>query len=298
MKKLIITGASGLVGTELVYTVLNNSNYSLFLISTHPDILKEKYKSNSQITSLSIDELERKTENEFDCIVHLAFARSKDPEQLAKSLDYTRKILTIAKHIRIPSYINISSQSIYGDIHRPLWEEQMNAAPNYLYALGKYATELMTQLALQGTNTNWTNIRLASVIENARFVSVFVRNMIEGKPLNIVGGSQKCSFIDVQDVANAIYKVITMQDKIMYKEVYNLGTGIQTPIVEIANLVNRIGHEEYSLPLTSINIEQKDIHLDVGMDNRLFMKEFNWKPLYSIDDMIRSLFELHTGGHS
>ncbi len=296
MKKIIITGASGLVGTELIYTILNGSKHSLFLVSTHPDALAEKYKGNSRIKCLSIDELEGQTDNEFDCIVHLAFARSKDPEQLAKAIDYTQRILNIAKHIKIRTYINISSQSIYGEIHKPMWREDYPAAPNYLYALGKYGTEKMTQLAFEGTETNWTNIRLASVCENARFVNVFVRNIIEGLPIHIVGGAQMVSFIDVRDVATALFQTIEMSDSIIFKDAYNLGTGKQDSIVKIAELVNKIGNEEYNLPLINVEIEHKDIHLNVGMDNSLFSEEFNWKPQYDINDMIRAMFNIHMGG--
>lgn len=296
MKNIIITGANGLVGTELTYTFLNNSEYSLFLVSTHSNILAEKYKGNSRITCLSIDELQESANVDFDCLVHLGFARSNEPEQLAKALDFTQRILAIAKRIKIHSYINISSQSIYGEIHKPMWKENFVASPSYLYALGKYSTEKMTQLAFEGTLTNWTNIRLASVCENARFISVFVKNMIEGLPIYVIGGNQTVSLIDVRDTAAALFKVIEMSDSIIYKDVYNLGSGKQDSIMKIAELVNKIGNEEYNLPITDVVIKPNDKRFDVGMNNDLFSTEFNWKPLYDINDMIRTIFNMYMGG--
>ena len=295
VKRLVITGASGLVGTELIDTVLKNSEYEITLVSTHPDALAKKYKYCSKVSCLSIEEFEQNIVENCHCIVHLAFARNKDPRSLAQALEYTQRVLTVAKRINVPSFINISSQSIYGDIHEPLWREDYDAAPDHLYALGKYSTEKMTQLALGGTVTNWTNIRLASVCERARFVNAFVKNVINGTPITIVGGKQKVSFIDVRDVAGALYRVIEKCETIKYKDVYNLGTGRQDSIVEIAEQVNRIGNKEYGFSSVDIAVEPKDIYLNYGMDNALFKAEFDWKPSFDIDDMIRAMFDLELG---
>lgn len=295
MRKIVITGASGLLGTELIDTIIENSDDLLFLVSTHANTLKKKYDNIQRIVCLDIEEFENIKQN-YDCLLHLAFARSKDSEQLASSLDFTEQIINIAKKKNVQSYINISSQSIYGDINEPLWKEDASAAPTSLYALGKYATEKMTRIAFNGTDVNWTTIRLASICENARFVNVFVKNMMAGQPITIIGGSQMCSFIDVRDVAVALYRVIEASDNYKLREVYNLGTGTQTSIVEIANAVNRIGHLEYKLPEIEIVINPQDVKLNAGMDNSLFCRDFNWTPTYSMDDMIRSLFELNLEG--
>lgn len=267
------------------------------MVSTNVQKLIDRY-NNERIRCCLLSELEE-TRNKYgdvDVIIHTAFSRSADAAQIASSLEYGERVLRIAKKMSVKAYINVSSQGVYGGVENSPWSEQSKVAPDSLYAMAKYSTEKMTKLALQGTDINWTNIRLSSVCENARFVCVFVKNMIAGIPIKIIGGKQMLSFIDVRDAANALYLVAEMGKRVKYKEVYNLGTGIQTSIVEIANLVNKIGHEEYSLPLTTISTESKDIHLNVCMNNELFKTDFNWKPLYDLTDMIRYLFEFNMIG--
>ena len=67
----------------------------------------------------------------------------------------------------------------------PLWTESTPVEPDYLYAMGKYSSEIITKLMLEETDIKWTNIRLCSVCENARFVRIFVQNAIEGKPIHL-----------------------------------------------------------------------------------------------------------------
>jgi len=292
MKRLVVTGASGLIGTELAHAVLKkDSDDFLYLVSTHSELLKEKYRNNPRIACTTIDEFEQDTK-ECSCVIHFAFSRSNDPESVVKSIDYTERVIHAAKIRKVSSFINISSQSIYGTRHTPLWNEKMNAAPTEFYAFGKYASEIMTRVAFQETNINWTSIRLASVCENARFVNTFVENMINGMPIIVAGGTQLCSLIDIRDAVSGILNAVETCERHKFKETYNLGTGVQTSIVEIADLVNKIGHEVYHLPLTSIQIEPKDVFLNVGMDNRLFQTEFKWKPVFEIEDMIRAVFEI------
>lgn len=293
MKNVIITGASGLVATELGVLLSKRDDIQLYLISTHPNKLADRYGDKQNIKYFTLNEFKNyhyAAVNRSDILIHTAFSRSSEGDLLAQSIDYTSQVLQLVKEKNIRSFINISSQSIYGQKYEPLWKETTPAAPNYMYALGKYSTEVLTNTFLDGSNTNFTNIRLSSVCENARFLNVFVKNAIGGIPIKVFGGNQRCSFIDVRDVACALEAVIDMSDKIELDNAYNLGTNQTYTIAELADSVKRVAKESYSIN-AQIEREDADIKLDVGMDSSRFMKTFNWEPTISVDDMIRSLFE-------
>ena len=294
--KVMITGANGAVATALTEKLLKESDCGLLLISSNVQKIREKYGGEKRITCLDLSEAEADPDicGKPDIAVHTAFSRSENAVLAASSLDYCARVLQVAKRMSVKSYINISSQSVYGSASEPLWRENSPVSPESLYAAAKYSSEKMTSLTFFGTETNRTNIRLSSVCENARFVGTFVKNMIAGLPIRIIGGGQMVSMIDIGDVADALYAVISQSGK-KFKEVYNLGTGKQTSIVEIANLVNKIGHEEYDLPPVDISIEPKDIRLNVGMNSEAFCTEFNWKPRRDMADMIRRQFDSNIG---
>lgn len=296
IKNIIITGSSGLVATELICNLLNNGGYKIYAVSTDPDKLKKRYETKRNVLCLTLNELKIVVnEMPFLALINCAFARNKSGRDIASSLEFLRELISIVKGIKLRAFINISSQSVYGQKEKPLWTEKTSIDPDYLYAVGKYASEVIVKSAFLDTDINFTNIRLASVCENARFLNVFVRNAIVGLPIKVMGGSQMCSFIDVRDVADALIAVIEKADKINFAGVYNLGTGKTRTILELAEDVRRIYRANYGKDVV-IEREDADIELEVGMDNTLFCQAFNWQPKLNYDDMIFSLIEFNLCG--
>lgn len=296
VKNIIITGASGLVATQLTLDLLHNTQHFLYLVSTNPTALKERYAGFAKrIKCCSLDSFSdyAKTSGErFDACVNAGFARSSLGRPLVDSLEFTYKLVTLIKELGVGKFLNISSQSVYGKETEPLWTEQTPLDPDYMYALGKYNTELITRIVLSDSNVKWTNIRLSSVCENARFMNVFVKNALSGSPIHLTAGNQGCSFIDVRDVSSALIKVIE-SDSNHFAETYNLGTAEMFTIREIAEKVKQIGDTMYGTSVV-ITEETNDNNVKIGMDNTLFKKTFGWQPQFSMDEMIISLFEMKT----
>lgn len=289
-KNIIITGANGFIATNLITNLKNG--YSLYLISTHINDLKEKYKDYKDIHCYTLNEFADYTKKEnilFYSLIHTAFSRSSNGQKIMESILYLKDVLHLSTSLKLYSFINISSQSVYGLNNPPFWKEDDSISPHYLYGLGKAISETFTSDILSNTTIKWTNIRLASVMGTERFVSLFVNNIIQGKNITVLGGKQTCSFIDIKDVVDAISLMLNKTD-IEWNKVYNLGTGKNYSILEIAQHVIEIGNEKYKLKGT-INKEQSDIKQDVGMDITLFRETFGWTPRYDIEDMIVSLYE-------
>ena len=100
-KNIVITGASGLVATELTHLLLaDNNRFHVHAVSTHPEKLRERYKEERNINCLTLRELGSLKDCKICAIIHCAFARSKDPGELAKSLQFTSELLTIVKTLR------------------------------------------------------------------------------------------------------------------------------------------------------------------------------------------------------
>lgn len=294
MKSIIITGASGLVATELIAFLLQASDeYQIYAITTHPEKLKGRYKNSPHVFCYALDEIEENIKNPIYAVVHCAFARSKDAQDIALSLRYTSELLKVVRRLNASFFINISSQSIYGQITPPLWTEQTTPASNYLYALGKFSTEEMVAVAFEGTNIKYTNIRLSSLCEKARFLNVFAKNALMGEPINLQGGDQICSFIDVRDVASGLATVIHKAPLInSLAPIYNLGSGKTRTIKELAEDTKRLVEDAKGIPV-KINVIPADIKLEIGMNTCLFCNTFEWQPKYGYDEMIWSLISLN-----
>lgn len=287
MKTVLITGAGGFLGRELLNQLKQHPDFLVYAITSNPVRLRE---------IISAPNIEIVDKNGFipwdriDIVLHGAFSRSENAIEIAKSIDYCLNIFVNAIQHDVPAIINISSQSVYGQQPVKWKEEKTLIEPQSIYAMGKYATEVLLESLAVGKSTSViTNLRLSSIMMNARFVSIFVKNALQGQPINVIGGNQKLSFIDVRDATNGI--IALMQTEYSnWEHIYNLGTSVQVSLLEIANLVKEIAIDYIDVPVTII-VEDKNVNLDVCMDSRNFYSLTNWKPKYDIRDMIISLFE-------
>lgn len=292
MKNIVITGASGVVATELI-SQLNqaSADYFIYAITTHYNHLRKRYSNNTNIECLDLEEFAKKKVH-IDVVLHCAFARNGDGKQISSSLQYTQILLDIIKEKEVDYFVYISSQSVYdGNVPSPR-DEKCPISPNSIYALGKYAGELLTDSSLSKTSIRYTSLRLASVGNSARFLNVFVTRAMAESPIIVMGGGQKTSFIDVRDVASALKGVIDHSSTVEFEHVYNLGANLQRDILSLAYDVKRIVEKEYGRTVEIVQ-QPSDLHLDAGMDSSLFFNTFSWHPQYDYDDMIRSLIDLN-----
>lgn len=297
MKNIIITGAGGLVATELTTELLSNGGgCNLFLISTHPDMIEMRYKKYmNYVRCFTLDtfaEYMLTSNVVFDICIHTAFSRSERGDLIISSLGFQRRLLSCLGADRLKAFVNISSQSVYGKLAEPLWTEDTPLEPASLYAIGKYSSELITELLLQNTGIRWANLRLSSICGNARFVRVFVQNAINGVPIRLTTPDQICSFIDVRDVATALMAIIRKSESLENNHIFNIGANLTNTIRSVALLVKEVGESYYHTPEVVITEEDSGKTVKIGMNATHFMEEFSWKPRYNMKDMIVSLFEM------
>ena len=57
----------------------------------------------------------------------------------------------------------IFSKSVY-EQNKPLWRESLPVSPDNSYAIAKYASEILLESIFRGSETQYTSIRLASLL--------------------------------------------------------------------------------------------------------------------------------------
>lgn len=295
-KYIIISGASGLVATELISKILQSFGYNLILLTRDTKDLVKRYQQwQNRIEVITLEEFkENYYKYSAKCIytcVHTAFSRSDEGHSIAESLIYTKELVEICDKLGVAKFINISSQSVYGNDYISGVKEDAECNPSYLYALGKYSTEVICSTALSDSKTKLYNLRLSSVCENARFMRIFVQYALENRTINIISPNQIVSFIDVRDVADALLNVI-QQDKPQGN--YNLGTGEWYTILDVARIVSSVGTYHYGLENVNIEINDNGSKTSIGMNSQKFYETYDWKPKFNLEDMIASLFEMLT----
>ena len=118
--------------------------------------------------------------------------------------------------------------------------------PVSLYAYTKYAQEMMLRTMCPAIGIDYTIFRFQNVygvgqsLKNpyTGILSVFSTLMLENKPVNIFeDGLESRDFINVKDVARGV--IDSINEPKSNGETINLGSGINTSVIEIANILKK-----------------------------------------------------------
>jgi nucleoside-diphosphate-sugar epimerase/carbamoylphosphate synthase large subunit len=298
-KTVLVTGACGHLGQHLINKLSQQSGFEIWAFG------RDKHKTTELFQGKVAVCYDNKDLNKgfvqlgnVDILLHLGFARSHcGNQQIAESMAFTNELFTRAVMHHIPAIINISSQSVYGLENPPLWTELTLVAPSMPYALAKYATELMLQ-SLRKINNQlcFSSIRLSSLsgacdgLAEVDFLYKIVEQALAGKTSKIMGGKQELERLDVRDAVDALMTMLR-SNPLIWKPVYNLGSGAAHNIINIAEKAHTIAGRFNGGNEANIIIEEGDINMKYGMDSSLFYKDMNWKPQFKLDDTIESLVQ-------
>ena len=296
MKNIIITGATGLIANRLISLLIKNEEYTLFLISNSIEKCQAQYVGYGNINCFTLKQFTEKysySEKEFDTVIHTAFARQTTGNLLTDSLNYTRKVLELAQTIRLKRFINISSQGVYGNRGNPPYTENAEPDPADMYAMAKCAQEILVDSSLHNTGLIHTNARICSVCsvcDNARFMNIFCQKVFMREPITITAEKQQIAFIDIEDIAEAIYILLCDSSGEPWEKVYNICTNENSTIGKVAELIKQVAEETYNIPVELV-YKESNCAQRVGMSADRFMKRFGWKPRFGYKEMIEHLFE-------
>jgi len=283
MKKILITGSSGLVGNEVVSALKKDEDWKIFAATS-----REAACTAGNVCYINNVDLERVLrEEKIDVLLQLAFPRNVREDQWARGMEFSAHVLGLAYRYSVGKVINVSSQSIFGWQRTEPARESDGVILNSPYTTGKYWSELMVNEMFAGIPH--TNVRLSTIIGPTtaeRVPNKFFAQITAGEILKIKGGQQIFSFMDVRDAARGLIELIKTQAPL--RPVYNLGTKEYATLLEIAKLAVNIGAEHgYT---SGIQVEEADIVLNNRMDVSAMEKDFGWKAVYTLKESMENIY--------
>lgn len=168
-------------------------------------------------------------------------------------------------------------------------DEESQIIPNSLYAFTKFSQEKMLETMCPALGIDYTIFRFQNVYGAGQslknpytgILSIFSTLMLKNEPVNIFeDGMEGRDFIHVRDVARAVIE--SLDNMKTNEEVINLGSGNETSVLEIAELLK----ERYS-SLSELNISG-DFRLgDIAhncADTTKAKAVMNFEPTISLED--------------
>ena len=292
----IVTGGAGFIGSHIVEELKRLDHMVVVIDNEYSD--NDNFHWRKDTLNVDIDITDYKgLKNAFtgaDYVFHLAAEARIGPaiENPVNPLNIntigTCNVLQCAREVGAKKVLYSSTSSGYGLNEAPNVETQPDDCLNP-YSVSKIAGEKLCKMYtdLYGLKTivfRYFNVfgeRAPRKGQYAPVTGIFLRQKAAGEPLTIVGdGEQRRDYIYVKDVANAnVMAAISNPDDEAYGQVYNVGSGKNYSVNEIASFISddtinippRVGEARNSLA----NIDK-------------IRKTFAWKPEMNVEEWIKT----------
>ena len=259
MKKVIVTGGAGFIGSNLVKKLLDLNVEKLLIIddlSTGNESNISSIVSDERVQFLNskIEDIESINElfEDYDFCYHLAagvgvqYIMDNLSESLLTNILATHKVLEACQANGLPVLLTSTSE-VYGVAEDDVWTEDTKSliGPTtklrWSYAASKMIDEFIALSLFEEGKVSPIIVRLFNIIgpnqlsKYGMVVPRFIESALEDKDILIHGdGSQSRSFTWVDDVVNYLIKLAEVK---AYGEVFNIG---QTEEISIKNLAELI----------------------------------------------------------
>lgn len=291
-KKIVITGASGFLGRHLVERIKGDERYMVYALSSRPDELREKL-GGENVVYCHKDYLDTADMLKDAIIVNCAYPRNSIGTAIADGLKYIQRVFESGVENEAVAIINISSQSVYSQQRMEAATEETPLCLESMYAVGKYAVELMLESICRGSRTSYTSLRMASLIGpgfDQRIVNRLVEQAYAGKVLHVIKSDQRFGFLDIEDAVSAITAFVK-RDNIHWRPLYTVGNSEAYSIMEIANCINSV-FDELGLKFPGIQIEYGNSVGKTSVGYQQIQEDIGFEPTYSLNG---SIFKILNG---
>lgn len=243
MKKILVTGGGGYVGTLLVDSLLKN-NYEVSVIDTFwfGNFLKKN--KNLKIIKDDIRNLKTEDIKGHQIIIHLANIANDPTVEIAPELSWninvlgTHSLIDKASRVGVEHFIFGSSGSVYGIKEEPKVVEDMELVPISTYNKTKMVAERV--LLSYSNSLRIHSIRPATVCGYSPrmrldiSVNLLTMQALEKGEITVFGGNQTRPNINIKDMINVYNHFINNPD--IENGCYNAGLE-NMKILKIAEII-------------------------------------------------------------
>lgn len=317
--RLLVTGGAGFIGSNFVrrivdgtyrgfssVTVLDKLTYAGTLTNLS-ELPKESFKFVKG--DICDSELVGQLVKENDLLVNFA-AESHVDRSINSARDFmitnilgTQTLLDAVKSSNIQTYLQVSTDEVYGSIKQGSWPETDPLLPNSPYAASKASSDMVCRSYFK---THGTDIRITRCSNNygrnqfpEKIIPLFLTNLIDNKKVPVYGsGLNSRDWLHVDDHCHGIFLALT---KGKAGEIYNIGGGTELTNIELTKIIlalmnkdesfieqveDRKGHDfRYSVDISKIKRElgfKPQVNWENGLKQTVdwyLANEAWWRPL-------------------
>ena len=297
MKKIVVTGATSMIGEAITRCALNENMEVLCIVRKNTkrinnlpksDQLKFFFAELSEYSNITISD-------RYDIFYHLAWEETigdsrDDVDIQQKNIQYTLDSVRLAERIGCKAFIGAGSQAEYGIVTEPVKPETA-VNPESGYGVAKYAAGKLSKLLCSqiGLKFNW--VRIVSAFGPLdlpkRLIIYVIKELQACHSPELTKCEQIWDYIYCDDVAKAFIAVGNMG---IDGKSYTLGSGRPRLLSDYLESVKKIANPDIELKFGG-----KDYYPHQPMylcaDISELTNDTGWKPEISFEDGIRKVID-------
>ena len=283
MKRVIITGATGMIGVHLINEMIGRNIQVVAIIRENSKRSQNlPHSSLVKVVECSLNNIKNLELNfkDFDVWYHLAwdgtFGESRNDEEIQKkNLEYLLDAVYVSRKHGCKKFVGVGSQAEYGRVNGII-NSKTRENPENFYGKYKLIAGIESRKVSHNIGMEHTWIRLFSAYGpydgDNTMVMTSIREMCNGVSPEYTPGEQNWDYIYAKDVAKALYLAgIYSCDK-----TYCLASGDTRKLKEYIKIIRdkidpsiylKLGAKPYAInQVMNLNVDISDIKKDLNFN--------------------------------
>ena len=282
----MLTGGEGLIGSDLRF-FLNEKKERVVLVDT---VQKKHIVKYSLESTINLDTLnESLVNNDSSCIfihaagiANVALCEEKPYLAEATNIKLTSSCLEMALSHGCEKFIFLSTGFIYGDQSKIPHDETASTSIINYYVETKFEAEKLVDDFTRRNNINGVILRLGNVYSKKSSVETVIGRVLSQlnkgwNTIELFSTKPVRDFLYIDDLCDALYKVIRAADIEQNCQVYNLSNGVGVSVQKIINLL-----QDLNYPIDVKELRPNMAESILILNTNKFKNRFIWKPRFDI----------------
>lgn len=308
MKRVIVTGATGVIGIALVnylleknidvVAIVNPESRRVNRLPTNDKLLIVRH-STHKLKTLTREVVETGSsemkESSFDAFFHLAWRGTIGPDrdnidlQLSNVQD-TLEAVRFASRCGCKTFIGAGSQAEYGQVSEKI-SSNTPVNPNMGYGVAKLCAGHMSRILCQQLEMRHIWVRILSIYgpydsESTMIISS-IRKMLQGECPRFSKGEQMWDYLYSEDAARAIYLVA---EKGKNGAVYPIGSGETREISQYIEIMRKSVGDYAKIEIGALPYRENQT-MYLCADIKALTKDTGFLPTITFEDGIHRTIE-------
>ena len=301
MKKILITGADGFIGSHLVEKLAKKKNFKIFALVQYNSLGSNGWLENidlkirRKINIVSGDIRDKKFVNTLtrnkDIICHLAalisipYSYYSPYAYVDTNINGTLNLLESSLENNVKKFIHTSTSEVYGNAQFTPIDEKHPINAQSPYAATKVAADQLVNSYRDTFGLNTITLRPFNTFgprqsERAIIPSIINQAMINDKNIKLGNIDTKRDFTFINDTINAFERAIKTGKKI--DNVINVGTNYSITIKSLAKMIFKILGKNLKILKEKRRVRPIKGEVDhLKASNLLAKKKLLWKPNFN-----------------